>query len=359
MVINVILVDDSAIVRGLIKRTLGSDPDIKVVAMASNGRMAIDLAREHRPDIIILDIEMPEMDGITALPGLLEAAPSAKIIMASTLTLRNADISIKALTLGASDYIAKPSVGNSGELAAFYRELSQKIHALAGARKKNYNNLPNIAKPLAQSIVPVKNNWTHAPISVRSPIKALAIACSTGGPQALITLFKGLKGKIQNTPIFLTQHMPPTFTTILAQHLAKDGERACMEAKSGDMVEPGKTYVAPGDYHMLAFRENENVVIRLNQNPPVNFCRPAADPMLESLSLVYGKHLMVVVLTGMGQDGLVGAKTVADAGGSIIAQDEATSIVWGMPGAVATHNLCQAVLPIQDIAEYISQRIGT
>ena len=356
MAVRVMLVDDSTIVRGLIARALTVTPDIEIVATAFNGAMAIPIAQEHQPDIIILDIEMPEMDGITALPKLLQAAPKTKIIMASTLTVRNAGISMQALELGASDYVAKPSARLPEELEIFYRELREKIHALAGARTQRTRSSVVSAPPVASSANSITLLSPHAPLA--APVKELAIASSTGGPQALLKLFSDIKGKLNHLPIFLTQHMPPTFTSILAEHLSKAGERTCMEAKNGDEVKPGHAYVAPGDYHMLVVQENGKAVLRINQGPPINFCRPAADPMFQSLSKVYGKHLLAVILTGMGQDGFEGAKTIVAGGGSVIAQDEATSVVWGMPKAVATNNLCRAVLPLPGIPGYLLQHIG-
>lgn len=350
MAIRVMLVDDSAIVRGLISRALTEDPMIEIITNANNGAAAIPMAREHQPDVIILDIEMPEMDGITALPKLLEVAPRAKIIMASTLTIRNAGISLQALGLGASDYVAKPTARTPEELDQFYRELKEKIHALAASSVA-------VSQP-AIAVKPAIKPAISAKPPVALPIKALAIASSTGGPQALMKLFGDLKGQLTHLPIFLTQHMPPTFTTILADHLSKASGRSCSEAKPGEEVKAGHLYVAPGDFHMRAVKENEKIILRLAQDPPVNFCRPAADPMIESLSAIYGRHLLLVVLTGMGQDGFEGAKKLVAAGGSVIAQDEATSVVWGMPKAVATNNLCQAVLPLQDIAGYLIQHAG-
>jgi two-component system chemotaxis response regulator CheB len=185
----------------------------------------------------------------------------------------------------------------------------------------------------------------------------LAIGSSTGGPQALLTLFETLKNKIK-LPIFITQHMPPTFTTILAEHIASASGTRCAEAEDGEAVEEGRIYLAPGDYHMTVKRDGGKVVLSLNQDPPVNFCRPAVDPMLESLRAVYGSHVLTVILTGMGQDGLVGGRAIADEGGTVIAQDEETSVVWGMPGAVATGGVCSAVLPLDKIGPEILKITG-
>lgn len=347
--IQVMLVDDSAIIRGLIGRTLVKDSNISIVATASNGAEAIPLAERHKPQIIVLDIEMPEMDGITALPKLLEASPDTRIIMASTLTQRNADISLKALSLGASDYVAKPSARNEDELANFYRDLIGKIQALAKPKAIAPSATLNVtsAKPIILTKAP--------PITT---VKALAIASSTGGPQALNTLFTGIRGQFKHLPIFITQHMPPVFTAILADNLAKCGDRPCVEAKDGMPVQAGHTYVAPGDYHMIAEKKESGVVLRLNQDPPENFCRPAADPMLRSLSTIYGSSLFAIVLTGMGSDGAEGAKVVVGNGGHVIAQDEASSVVWGMPRAAAEAGVCRAILPLNDIAPHLIRTFG-
>ncbi|MFO0388318.1 MAG: chemotaxis response regulator protein-glutamate methylesterase [Alphaproteobacteria bacterium] len=347
--IQVMLVDDSAIILGLLGRTLIKDTNISIVATASNGAQAIPLAAQHKPQIIILDIEMPEMDGITALPKLLEASPNTRIIMASTLTQRNAYISLKALSLGASDYVAKPSASNAEELGNFYRDLIEKIQALAKPKMGASSSAPSIIQ--AKPIVLVK----APPVTT---VKALAIASSTGGPQALKILFNGIRGQFKNIPIFITQHMPPVFTAILADNLAKEGDRHCVEGKEGMAVKAGETYVAPGDHHMLAEKTDAGVILRLNQEPPENFCRPAADPMLRSLSKIYGSTLFTIVLTGMGSDGAEGAKVVVNNGGHVVAQDEASCVVWGMPRAAAEAGVCRAILPLNDIAPYLIRTFG-
>jgi len=358
--IQVMLVDDSSIVRELIKRALTADTGIEIVATAFNGAVAIPLAKKHQPDIIILDVEMPEMDGITALPKLLEAAPNAKVIMASTLTMRNAGISLQALELGASDCIAKPTARGPEELEIFYGELRKTISALAGSKKPQASSFV-AASPSAAAIVkvaskPVKLLSPDAPVTV--PVKALAIASSTGGPQALMTVFGGFKDQFKHIPIFVTQHMPPTFTTILAEHISKAGNRSVHEGKEGEIVQPGQTYVAPGNFHMVVEKRADAVIIHTNQDAPENFCRPAADPMLRSLSAVYGTGLLAVVLTGMGSDGLEGAKIVVQKGGHVIAQNEATCVVWGMPRAVTEQGICRAVLPLTEIAPYLIRMIS-
>lgn len=367
MSIRVLLVDDSAIIRGLMDKALSQDPTIKVIGSAANGAMAVSMAEKESPDIIILDIEMPVMDGITALPQLLKACPQAKVIMASTLTQRNAEISLNALSKGASDYLAKPSAKVGKDVENFYRELIEKIKAL-GAHKIGHikDNISRAAEPHVRNaplpiaapkpaVAPVLIKNTEPLLSVG--IKALAIASSTGGPQALMSVFEQIKGKLSGIPIFITQHMPPTFTAILAEHLTGVGNRKTFEAKEGMIATAGQAYVAPGDYHMVMSQDAGKTIIHTNQEPQENFCRPAADPMLRSLSAIYGKQLLVLVLTGMGQDGMEGAKIVVRNGGHVIAQDEGTCVVYGMPKAVAENGLCRAVLPLPEIGRFLTQNI--
>ena len=365
--VRVMVVDDSAVIRGLMTRAFKEDPGIDVVASAANGVMALQMITKQPIDVIVLDIEMPEMDGITALPKLLEASPGTKVIMASTLTLRNADISMKALSLGASDYIPKPSTKMDLNSANdFYRELNIKVKALGAAAQRRVN--ANMRPVAATGTTPRAATFTHTPRPAKIPgtqtwptkyptipPKVLAIGSSTGGPQALLKVFEQLKGKLVGVPIFITQHMPPTFTTILAEHIVQSSARQGGEAKSGEVVMGGRVYLAPGDFHMVMEKHGHDVNIHLNQDPPVNFCRPAVDPMMKSLAAVYGRQLLAVILTGMGSDGLEGCKEVIRLGGTVIAQDEASSVVWGMPKAVAESNICSAVLPLNDIAPYIIQ----
>lgn len=346
--IRVMLVDDSAIVRGLMARALKDDPQIAVVATASDGEMALNMINDYQVDVLILDIEMPNMDGITALPKLLQASPKTKIIMASTLTERNASISLEALSLGASDYVPKPSSRENREaLDDFYRELTQKVKALGGAKH------PVLAKSLAAATPAGGSRSASSWKMPKQDVKAIAIASSTGGPKALTSVLGGLNGVCTSVPVFITQHMPPKFTALLAEHLTKDTGCKVVEASDGMKAEAGTFYIAPGDYHMIPVTEGAALKITLNQNPPVNFCRPAADPMFDALAHIYRAHLLGVVLTGMGSDGKNGAHTIVEHGGTVIAQDEATCVVWGMPRAVAQANLCTEVLAVDDIPNYI------
>lgn len=357
--IRVMLVDDSAIIRGLMTRAIKADADIEVVASASDGQMALRVLDQHAIDVVVLDIEMPNMDGLAALPLLLKKNPKLKVIMASTLTQRSADVSLRALELGAVDYVAKPSSQKaSDDVDNFFKDIRQKIKAV-GASALRERKLAALGSGAIGKIAPVKPRVVADAASLPlAQVKALAVASSTGGPQALMTFFSAMKGRLNHIPIYITQHMPASFTTILAEHLTRDGGRVFVEPKDGEVAMPGKAYIAPGNYHMLTEQSGHGVVMRLNQDPPVNFCRPAADPMLFSLNKIYGKHLLVVVLTGMGADGLEGAKDAVSKGASVVAQDEATSVVWGMPGAVSEAGICRAVLPLKDIAPYVVRACG-
>ena len=338
-VVRVMVVDDSAVVRGLVARELASDPQIDVVCTASNGEIALTELRRHPIDVVLLDIEMPVMDGLTALGHIRVEHKSVRVIMVSTLTRRNAEISMKALQLGASDYIAKPETGLGGA-AEFKRDLLSRVKALA----------PRRAAEPASVVAP--RLYSPPPRATKSPPRVLAIGASTGGPPALLHVFEDLKGAVSQ-PILLTQHMPATFTALLAEQLGRAGGRPCAEGRDGEPVLPGHCYVAPGGWHMTVALDGATPVIRLNQEPAENFCRPAVDPMLRSAAQVYGAGVLAVILTGMGADGAKGCTAVADAGGRFIAQDEATSVVWGMPGAAAATGRTENVMPINEIGPWL------
>ncbi|MDP2696623.1 chemotaxis protein CheB [Thalassospira sp.] len=537
---KVLVVDDSAIVRGLVTRMLQEDPDIEVVGSVVNGREALAVMEKGGVEAVVLDIEMPVMDGLTALPKILEIDPTVRVIMASTLTKRNADISFQAMTLGAVDYVPKPSSAkdlNVGE--GFRAELLDKVKAWAEQRRKMLEQTEQydepdedesvdegdgeaveaaaapeptaddagdesapfraqmsvehqvlekagriqrkrftaelrprptqhavqhhvrqpvrpqqaerddteVSRPLVQhpprhdpgglirdaaaaagsratqaSSVQktVSASDTKRPVAAPAPsksagagivrdkpvapatpgappapsgktarrpsapqggaaapapkrmlraqgpitllpekrlnVEAIAIGSSTGGPQALFEVLRGLAGVRQ--PVFITQHMPATFTTILAEHITRLTGMKCHEGVNGEPVTPGRIYLAPGDYHMVIEGRGNARRIALNQNAPENFCRPSVDPMLRSLVQSYGGNLLTIILTGMGQDGMLGSQDVASAGGMVVAQDEATSVVWGMPGAAAKAGVCTAVLPLGNIATYVKKFAG-
>jgi two-component system, chemotaxis family, protein-glutamate methylesterase/glutaminase len=354
---RVMVVDDSAVIRGLLTRALEKDPLVKVVASVGNGEAAIKALDRTDVDVIILDIEMPVMDGLTALPRLLAARPGVKVIMASTLTRKNAEVSLRALQAGAADYLPKPtSTSEMTGADAFRRDLLEKVRALAAAARPT--RPASVRRERAAAEVPVVR--PARPISLRKPSLALprliAIGSSTGGPQALLEVLRDIAASVK-LPILVTQHMPATFTTLLAEHIARATGVPCAEARDGEPVSAGRIYLAPGNYHMVVERAAAGSVIRLNQDSPENFCRPSVDPMLRSLAAVYGASLLAIILTGMGCDGRKGAGEVVEAGGTIIAQDEATSVVWGMPGAVATSGLCSAVLPLKEIGPSVRKLV--
>lgn len=339
--IRVMVVDDSAIVRGLIVQTLERDPALSVVARAANGEAAlIELARTA-VDVVVLDIEMPVMDGLTALPLILKLQPEARVVMASTLTRRNARISLQALQAGAADYVPKPETGGLVGAEDFARELTAKVKALGRS-----GGLPT--PPTPAPVAPVRPSPLSPPIRPQ----VVAVGGSTGAPPALMSLFADLKGELEQA-VLLTQHMPPTFTAMLAEQLERTGERPAGEARDGEPILPGRIYVAPGGWHMTVGRSGKVPVIRLNQEAPEHFCRPSVDPMLRSAAAVYGPGVLAVILTGMGADGAEGCRAVAEAGGRFVVQDEATSVVWGMPGAAARTGLAEAVLPLPQIAPWV------
>ncbi len=343
--IRVMVVDDSSVVRGLIARMLKADPRIELLASCSDGRMAVVQAARKTPDVIILDVEMPVLDGLSALPQLLEAAPGVRVIMASTLTQRNAAISLKALALGAADYIAKPTSDRLGASETFQRELIEKVVTLARIRRP----APALAGPSRPAVsLPTLRGGA----GLRRP-KIIAIGSSTGGPQALLTMLAALPATV-DCPIVIAQHMPATFTTVLAQHIARASGRPAREAENGTEIARGSICLAPGDWHLAVAREGERCFARLSRTPPENFCRPSVEPLFRSVAEHYRGESCAVVLTGMGSDGSAAARLIAGQGAPVIAQDEATSVVWGMPGAVAQAGICSAILPLPQIAGHLA-----
>ena len=355
------VVDDSAVIRGLISRWVSSEPDMVVVATLRTGLDAVNQIERVNPDVALLDIEMPELDGISALPLLLAKKRNLIIIMASTLTRRNAEISFKAMSLGASDYIPKPESTREPAAAENFRhDLIQKIRHLGAKVRRAAPAVPCPAaspapgrprelspRPAAAQVV--QPPLTRRAFSTQAP-RVLLIGSSTGGPQALMSLVTELGAVIDRFPVLITQHMPPTFTTILAEHLARSSHRPAHEAIDGEIVKAGQIYLAPGGRHMRVVRHGADTVIALDDGPPVNFCKPAVDPLFTSAIDVWQGGVLALVLTGMGSDGMRGGKAIVAAGGSVIAQDEASSVVWGMPGAAAQAGICAAILPLNQIA---------
>jgi two-component system chemotaxis response regulator CheB len=357
--LRVMVVDDSVVIRGLISRWIAAEPDMVVAASVRTGLDAVNQIERVNPDVAVLDIEMPDLDGISALPLLLARKRNLIIIMASTLTRRNAEISFKALSLGASDYIPKPeSTREAGAADIFHHDLVQKIRSLGAKVRRPVPASPSppLAPMLDRSREPslrpaalAQPALMRRSFSSQAP-RVLVIGSSTGGPQALMTLVTDLGPVIDRFPVLITQHMPPTFTTILAEHLARSSHRPALEAVDGEIVKAGRIYLAPGGRHMRVVRHGVDIAIVLDDGPPVNFCKPAVDPLFTSAIEVWQGGVLAVVLTGMGSDGMRGGKEVVAAGGSVIAQDEASSVVWGMPGAAANAGICAAILPLNQIA---------
>jgi two-component system chemotaxis response regulator CheB len=354
------VVDDSVVIRGLISRWIEAEPDMVVAATLRTGLDAVNQLERVNPDVAVLDIEMPVLDGISALPLLLAKKRNLIIIMASTLTRRNAEISFKALSLGASDYIPKPeSTREAGAAEIFHHDLIQKIRSL-GAKVRRAVPLapspplaPVLGRPREPSPRPspaAQPQLLRRAFSIQPP-RALLIGSSTGGPQALMALVTELGPVIDRFPVLITQHMPPTFTTILAEHLARSSQRPVHEAVDGEIVKAGRIYLAPGGCHMRVVRHGAEAAIALDDGPAVNFCKPAVDPLFTSAIDVWQGAILALVLTGMGSDGMRGGKEIVAAGGSVIAQDEASSVVWGMPGAAAHAGICAAILPLNQIAQ--------
>ncbi|MDK9722170.1 MAG: chemotaxis response regulator protein-glutamate methylesterase [Rhodospirillales bacterium] len=361
---RVMVVDDSAVVRGIVTKMLEEDKAIQVVSSVGNGQMALNALDRYDVEVVVLDIEMPVMDGLTALPQLLKKDPDIQIIMSSTLTHKNADVTLQAMEKGAADYVPKPTSSKDLGAGQFKTELIEKVKAWGAARRRRPKRaappggFPERAKiPAAQQAPKPAGSLYPGQVTLRQAsndsVDVIAIGSSTGGPQALFAVLGALKGAPIRQPILITQHMPATFTTILAEHITRLSGWNAAEGKDGEVVQGGRVYIAPGDFHMVVEAQGTSKVIRLNKNAPENFCRPAVDPMFRSIAQAYGKRVLAVVLTGMGQDGMKGGQVLVQGGATLVAQDEATSVVWGMPGAAATAGICSAVLPLPDVAPYI------
>lgn len=370
---RVLVIDDSAVARGLMTRWIEEDPDLVLVGAAVDGEQGIRKAEELKPDLIVLDVEMPKMDGLAALPILLKTVPSCRIVMASTLTRRGGEVTIRALSMGAADYAPKPQAGRLAGAEEFRRDLLSKLKALAPRpippvptsrdvrppepQPLAPQGIPAAAPPARRAFQPVAS----APISRGSTPRStaapaiIAIGSSTGGPEALRVVMSKCGPNI-TAPVVIAQHMPALFTKILAEHLAKASNMPCKEAENGERLQGGHIYIAPGDFHFTVRRDAAGFYAVLDQSPPINFCRPAVDPLFQSVAEATNGKALGVVLTGMGHDGREGARALRASGGTILAQDEATSIVWGMPGAIAEAGLADQILPLSEIGSDIVRR---
>jgi two-component system chemotaxis response regulator CheB len=337
--IRVLIVDDSVAIRSVLRQMISSEPDLEVAGVAANGKIAVEMLDQVSPDLVTLDIEMPEMDGLQTLSAIRETHPHLPVVMFSTLTERAAVATLQALALGASDYVTKPANARPGQgLHVIREQLMPKIRVLC---RKERILLP-VARP------------SSAPFA---EITAIAIGASTGGPNALSAVLPLLPSSLP-VPVFVVQHMPPIFTRFLAERLDRECKLPVRELTDGDLVVPGQVSIAPGDYHMTLQKEAAAVRLRTTQSVPENSCRPSVDVLFRSVACVYGSGALAVILTGMGQDGFRGCQAIREHGGTVLAQDEASSVVWGMPGYVANAGLAHRVLPLDQIAGEISRRVA-
>jgi len=354
---RVLIVDDSAVMRSLLRSVVTSDPSLEVAGTAADGASALECIRTLRPDLVLLDIEMPVMDGLVTLRQLRKLGHRMPVIICSSLTQRGAKVTIEALASGAGDYVAKPfgQASREAALRALAQELIPKIHALTGpaAQQRGISSIPPrnlLSMHLASQPLP--------PVS--SALAVVAIGVSTGGPAALDILLPALPADFP-LPVLIVQHMPEVFTRLFADRLSRRCALRVCEPPNGEPVVPGAIYIARGNWHMETFpapRPLAAPIIHLNQNPPENHCRPSVDTLFRSIAAVYGSAVLAVVLTGMGSDGLAGCRLIRDRGGIIFVQDHATSTVWGMPGAVAQAGIAHKVLPLAAIAPEILSLIA-
>lgn len=380
MPIRVLIVDDSAFVRRALERVLGAEPGFEIAASAANGRLALDALTAHAIDAVVLDVEMPVMDGLETLKALRERNRSLPVVMFSTLTTRGGEATLEALSLGANDYVTKPTQQNDIEaaFASVRNELVPRLRTLVEhhwarvGRPSHADARPaELARPeprdaatrtqpasrpdTSRPILPLSTDSIPAPRARRrtAPIDVIAIGVSTGGPNALHRIFAELPADL-GVPVVLVQHMPPLFTGLLAQRLDANSQWEVREAQSGDELRPGRVLLAPGDHHLTVIRERGTVRARLDQGAAVHSCRPSVDVLFHSVAEVHGGSVLAVVLTGMGRDGLEGCRTLVARGAHCFAQDAGSSVVWGMPGYVAKEGLADAVLGLDAMAQNIA-----
>lgn len=347
--IGVLLVDDSSVIRRLVTNALNRDPALEVVGTAADGKIALDRLAALRPDVVLLDLEMPVMDGLETLVALRKTHPRLPVIMFSRHTQRGVEATVRALTLGADDYVPKP--GDGVDVSQCIEQLLiPKIKVLA---RRGATSAKAVTQPAGVSFAAT----SPANVQGRSQrVEVVVIGTSTGGPNALAELFPSFPPD-WSVPLVIVQHMPPQFTARLAERLTEKSRLRVREGVAGEPVSASQAWVAPGDYHLVIRREGQAVRLALNQDPPVNSCRPSVDVLFRSAAEVYGPGVLAVMLTGMGQDGLRGCECVRATGGQVLAQDEATSVVWSMPGAVVQANLADKVVPLGQVAPEIIRRV--
>jgi two-component system, chemotaxis family, protein-glutamate methylesterase/glutaminase len=345
---RVLIVDDAVVVRRLLSDAIAQDPALEVAGTASNGRLALTKFPLLKPDIVLLDIEMPEMDGLETVRELRKIDARVPIIMFSTLTEHGASATLEALSLGATDYVTKPSnTDMEGRFHTVSQELIPRIHALC--------RIP--VRSTASALAPPPMRRNPGKPRLLTPAQIIAIGASTGGPDALARLIPSLPADLA-VPVVIAQHMPPIFTAMLATRLSAKSAFPVRECASGEPLKPGCIFLAPGDYHMVVDGEDGSVRLRTHQGPKENFCRPSVDALFRSVAETFGARAVAVVLTGMGQDGLKGSELLQNAGARIVVQDEGSSVVWGMPGFVARAGLADRILPLDQIAAEISRCVS-
>ncbi len=374
------IVDDAVVVRGLLQRWLDAAGGIEVVAVLRNGAEAVAMIDRVKPDVVLLDVEMPGLDGAAALPQLLRRWPSANVIVSSAVTSGDAEVFVRCLQLGAADCIPKPSAARN---ATFRRDIVEMVLTQGLRAQRAAGLAPMAAAPLQPSTPPAPAAPIHlasaspplAAVEPRGPAphqpengllrpmtrarpRILAIGASTGGPNAVTDFLRFCGPALEQLPVIITQHMPKIFTTIFADHLQRQLSVEVSEATCGDIVRPGRVLVAPGGRHLRLVREGSNVLTATDEDSPVNFYRPSVDVTFNSIAAIYGASALAVVLTGMGADGLAGATSIVEAGGNVFAQDQATSVVWGMPGVVAKRGLCAAIEPVEELARLVRTGLG-
>ena len=356
--IRVLHVDDSAVIRGIVSKLLEQDKDVKIVGSASNGEMGVSLYKREHPDVVLMDIEMPLKDGISALKDIMAFDPKARVIMCSTLTVDNGEMTMQAMKIGAVDYIPKPTSNSEINSSEDFREKLLRLVRSIGKRASTLEHQSKQSGIVAGMPVPTGEiKLKPAPLPHWKP-GVIAVGSSTGGPAALYEFLRGLKGV--QTPIVVTQHMPATFTTLLAKHITEQTGIECVEGAEGMVVQPGKILLAPGGKHMEFIKRPEGTLqVRITDGPQENFCKPSVDVMYRSLHTCLGGRVLCAILTGMGSDGCKEAQKIVEHGGFCIAQNQDTSVVWGMPGAVANAGICSAVLPLKDMADWIKKHVNT
>ncbi len=359
--IRILLVDDSAVIRRLLTDILSGDPELEVIGSAPNGKIALEKLPFLKPDLVVLDVEMPEMDGLETLAEIRKRRPRLPVIMFSSITERGAAVTLEALALGANDYVTKPS--NTGSMLTALQRVREDLipriktfcrHLLAPAATPLAPRVPSpkIATAAESAPSPV------APPRLRQRVDVVAIGVSTGGPNALAALLPQLPATFP-VPVVIVQHMPPIFTRLLAERLAARATLSIAEGVVGEILRPGQVWLAPGGSHMVLERQGMQVRLQLHQGEPENSCRPAVDVLFRSVADVYRANVLAVILTGMGNDGLRGCEAIRKAGGQILVQDETSSVVWGMPGFVAKAGLADGQITLPQLAGEILTRVRT